>query len=152
MTHRERLLSALNHCEPDRLPMDLGSARFTGMVKGAYDKLRQYLGIGEPGPIVDRMMQVEQVDERVLQYLDVDARGFGQGAPDAGGDVDLDEETWRDEWGIVRRMPPGCQYYDMVSSPLSGKITARTIAHYPFPDPTDPGRFRGLREYGETPP
>ena len=146
MTHQERVMAALEHREPDRLPMDLGSARFTGMVKPAYERLCQYLGFGKPGPIIDRMMQLVQMDERVLQYLDIDTRGFGQGSPDRGGDIDLDEENWRDEWGVVRRKPPGCHYYEMVSSPLSGRITAQTIANYPFPDPTDPGRFRGLRD------
>ena len=146
MTHRERVLAALEHREPDRVPMDLGSARFTGMVKPAYEKLCQHLGFGETGLMVDRMQQVVEMDERVLRYLDVDARAFGQNPPDKGGDINLDEERWRDEWGVVRRKPPGCHYYEMETSPLAGNISTQDIAKYPFPDPTDPGRFRGLRE------
>lgn len=69
MTHRERVMAALEHREPDRLPMDLGTARFTGIVLGAYEKLRAHLGFGEPGPIVERMQQLVEVDERVLQHL-----------------------------------------------------------------------------------
>jgi uroporphyrinogen decarboxylase len=126
--------------------MDLGTARFSTMVKAAYDNLRGYLGFGVPGQIVDRMQQLVEIDEEVLEFLDVDCRSVSQGAPDQGGDTDLDETHWRDEWGVVRRKPPGCHYYEMASSPLAGDITAGTIARYPFPDPTDPGRFRGLRE------
>jgi uroporphyrinogen decarboxylase len=146
MTHRERVLAALEHREPDRVPMDLGSARFTGMVKPAYERLCRHLGFGETGPMVDRMQQLVEMDERVLQYLDVDARAFGQNPPDEGGDLDLDAERWLDEWGVIRRKPPGCHFYEMETSPLSGNITPQHIARYPFPDPTDPGRFRGLRE------
>ena len=126
--------------------MDLGSARFTGMVKPAYEKLCHQLGFGETGAMVDRMQQLVEMDERVLCYLDVDARAFGQNPPDQGGDVDLDEVRWLDEWGVIRRKPPGCHFYEMETSPLAGSITAQHIARYPFPDPTNPGRFHGLRE------
>jgi len=145
MTPRERVLTALSHKQPDRLPADLGSARFTGMVKGAYEKLCAYLGFGEPGPVVDRMQQVVGMDERVLEYLGVDCRAFAQGAPDCGGETTLPGDRYRDEWGVIRRRPPGCHYYELDTCPLAGEITAADIARYPFPDPTDPGITRGLR-------
>ncbi len=146
MTHRERLLAALEHREPDRLPMDLGSTRFTGMVRPAYESLTKYLGFGDTGPLVDRMQQLYELDERVLQYLDVDARGVSLGSPDRSSEAILPDGSWRDEWGVIRVQPPGCHYYELRVSPLAGAITAADIARYPFPDPTDPGRFRGLRE------
>ncbi len=144
-THRERVLAALEFREPDRVPMDLGTARFTTMVVGAYDRLRAHLGFGEPGPVVDRMQQLAAIDERVLEHLDVDLRAFSQGAPDRGGDVELGEGRYRDEWGVVRRKPPGCHYYELDRSPLAGEIDAAAIARYPWPDPTDSGITRGLR-------
>lgn len=145
MTHRERVLTALEHREPDRLPMDLGTARFSGMVLGAYENLRAFLGFGERGAIVDRMQQVVAMDERILRHLDVDVRAVSQGAPDAVRDVDLEGERWRDEWGVVRRKPPGCHYYELAECPLAGATTAADIARFPWPDPCDPGRYRNLR-------
>jgi uroporphyrinogen decarboxylase len=146
MTHRERLLTALDHREPDRVPMDLGTARFTTMVKAASQRLCDYLGFGKTGPILDRMQQLVEVDERILEYLDVDCRAFSQGAPDRGADEDLGEGRYRDEWGVIRSQPPGSHYYDLEVCPLAGDITPADIARYPWPDPADPGRFRGLRE------
>lgn len=146
MTHRERVLAALEHREPDRVPMDLGSARFTGMVNQAYDRLRAYLGFGEPGRLIDRMQQLIEIDERVQAWFDVDVRSISLGAPDRDGEVDLAENRYRDEWGVVRVQPPGCPYYDMENSPLAGALTTGDIARYRWPDPTAPGRFRGLRE------
>jgi len=146
MTHRERVLAALDRRPPDRLPMDLGTARFTGMTAPAYENLRAYLGFGKPGEIIDRMQQLVQMDEAILEQLDVDLRAFSFGAPDAGGDVELGEFRYRDEWGVVRRRPPGCHYYELEISPLAGRLTPEMIAHYSWPDPTDPGRTRGLRE------
>jgi uroporphyrinogen decarboxylase len=146
MSPRERVLAALEHREPDRVPKDLGTARFTGMVKPAYERLCASLGFGRPGALVDRMQQVVEMDEEVLRYLGVDARAFSQGAPDRYGDVDLPDNRYRDEWGVVRRRPPGCHYYELDVSPLAGDINAETIAGHPWPDPTDPGLTRGLRE------
>ena len=145
MTHRERVLAALEHREPDRLPMDLGSARFSGMVLGAYEKLRAHLGYGEPGAIVDRMQQVVTVDERILRRLDVDVRAVSQGAPDQVRDEELEGDRWRDEWGVVRRKPAGCHYYELARCPLAGAITAADIARFSWPDPADCGRYRNLR-------
>ncbi|MCL6508509.1 MAG: hypothetical protein K6T59_15975, partial [Bryobacteraceae bacterium] len=149
MTSRERVLAALEHRTPDRLPMDLGSARFTGIVLGAYEKLRSYLGFGEPGPIIERMQQLVQVDERILRFLEVDVRAFAQGNPDRNGPVDLGENRYRDEWGVTRIKPPGSHYYDLEISPLAGPIAVADIARYPWPDPADPGIFRGLRQQAE---
>ncbi len=149
MTHRERILAALEHREPDRLPMDLGSARFTGMVKGAYDRLCRHLGFGETGELIDRMQQLYEMDERILRLLDVDVRSVSMGSPDRSREELLPDGRWKDEWGVVRIQPPGCHYYELQESPLAGRITAADIARYPFPDPTDPGRFRGLRQRAE---
>jgi uroporphyrinogen decarboxylase len=149
VTPRERVIAALEHRRPDRLPLDLGSARFTGIVLGAYDNLRAYLGFGDAGPIVERMQQLVAVDERILQHLDIDVRAFAQGAPDRGGTVEIGEGRYRDEWGVTRVKPPGSHYYDLEHCPLAGDITVETVARYPWPDPTDPGLCRGLRAEAE---
>ena len=44
MTSRERVLTALAHKEPDRVPLDLGSTLATGINYQAYDELLAYLG------------------------------------------------------------------------------------------------------------
>ncbi len=126
--------------------MDLGSARVTGMVRAAYERLIEHLGFGEVGDCIDVMQQLYEIDERVLDYLHVDVRGVSMNAPDAGGDHFLEDGRHLDEWGVTRVKPEGCYFYEVRESPLAGPITAATIARYRFPDPTDKGRFRGLRE------
>ncbi len=44
MTSRERVLKAINHEEPDRLPLDIGSNVQSGIMAHALDRLRRYLG------------------------------------------------------------------------------------------------------------
>ena len=45
MTSRERVRMALNHQEPDRMPIDFGAMRSTGMMVIAYNNLKKYLGM-----------------------------------------------------------------------------------------------------------
>ena len=43
MNSRERVVTALNHEEPDRLPIDLGGTVVTSIAKSTYANLRDYL-------------------------------------------------------------------------------------------------------------
>ena len=47
MTSRERVIAAINHRQPDRCPIDLGSCGQTGMNVSTVYKLRKALGLEE---------------------------------------------------------------------------------------------------------
>ena len=147
MTSRERVLATLNHQEPDRVPVDLGQAAGDGITAAAYRNLIGYLGLPErPIAIKHKFGQEALVDEDVLRRLRVDFRLVEPGAPDGWMDVPVGENGYRDEWGVVRTMPPGSYYYDLTGSPLADDATMSAIASHRWPDPDDPGRYRGLRE------
>ena len=68
MTSRERVLAALNHQEPDRVPVDLSGHRSSGIAAMAYARLRDYLGLPKrPIRVYDPVQQLAIVDEDVLQ-------------------------------------------------------------------------------------
>ncbi len=73
--HRERVVTALNHTEPDRVPRDLGG-RVSSMMEGAYRSLKKYLNLDECGydTVNQDYSTVEELDERVLEYFDIDLR------------------------------------------------------------------------------
>jgi uroporphyrinogen decarboxylase len=48
MTSRQRVLAALNHQEPDRVPIDFGSNYNTSVNVIAYNRLKRHLGISSP--------------------------------------------------------------------------------------------------------
>jgi uroporphyrinogen decarboxylase len=147
MTPRERVMAALNHQEPDRVPIDLGQATGDGITLGAYRKLLRHLGLDDSRiQVKDRRGQTARVDEEVLRRFRVDVRGIGLGAPENWKDVWLDDHTYQDEWGVIRTMPPGTLYYDLVRSPLAEDAMISAIERYRWPDSADPGRYRGLRE------
>ncbi|MHB9028954.1 MAG: uroporphyrinogen decarboxylase family protein, partial [Candidatus Latescibacterota bacterium] len=48
MTSRERVRSAINHRQPDGVPVDFGSTVVTGIHAGAVSLLRKTFGLGGP--------------------------------------------------------------------------------------------------------
>ena len=147
-THRERVLAALDHQEADRIPLELGSGTNTTLTLDAHLRLARHLGIEDPQyQMVDRMQQIVTVDERILRAFDTDFRPVLLGKPDGWTDQELPDGGYRDEWGVVRQKPPGTLYYDLAGSPLAGEISLQDVVNYRrYPDPLDPGRYRGLVE------
>ena len=146
MNHRERVLAALEHRTPDRTPTDLGGSRTSSIHVQAYSKLAAKLGVAAPAPeIIDVMQQVVAVDPRIKDLLDVDIETVNPDTPTSFGNGS-GERRYTDEWGVVRRMPEGGYWFDLEKSPLSGPIDAADIARHPWPDPSDPSRYDGLRE------
>ena len=151
MTSRERVLSALNHREPDRVPFDMGGTVVSGIHKNAYCALREYLELPVVEPkVVDVFQQIVQVDDDLMNQLKVDVRNV---SPRSSGthkiDVkDMGDYTYfYDEFQIGWRMPKqGGFYYDMFSHPLAGNIGLEDIENYDLPDPLNPARFTGVAE------
>ena len=153
MNSRERVLKALNHEEPDRVPFDLGGTVVTGIHATAYIALRDYLGLPAVEPrIIDILQQLAQVDDDVMGILGVDVKNVAPRASTAFemqiNEMDDGRYTYfYDEWNIGWRMPKEHGfYYDMFDHPLSGEITDDDVDNYQLPDPKDPARYQGLKE------
>jgi uroporphyrinogen decarboxylase len=146
MKPRERVLAALSLQEPDRVPIDLAQACGDGITVAAYRNLINYLGMPKrPISILTKLAQSALVDEDVLRHFQVDFRRVDLGPPDDWQDEPVGEDGYRDEWGVVRARPRGGFYYDLIDSPIK-EDTLEAIERHRWPDPYDPGRFRGLRE------
>lgn len=147
MTPRERVKAALNHEEPDRVPIDLGQAIGDGITTIAYRNLRRHLGLPEVEiRIQHKFAQEAWPDEDVLRRFRVDFRRIEPGSPDGWQDTPTDERSYADEYGVVRTMPEGGYYYDVTRAPFAEDGTLSALANHPWPDPEAPGRYRGLRE------
>lgn len=151
MTPRERVLAAIGHREPDRVPFDLGSTPVTGIHRVAYAKLRRAMGLADREPrIYHQMQQLAVVEDDVHQALGTDVRGV-RPLPPPNWELRITEHegflAYADEWGIVRRMPSeGGLYYDLWKSPLADARSLADVERYPWPSPDHPSRFIGLRE------
>jgi len=67
------LLLTLNHKQPDRIPVDLGSSTVTGISAIAYNNLKKHLGIEKPTRVFDVVQQLASVDMEVIDLFSVDA-------------------------------------------------------------------------------
>ena len=79
MTSRERVMAAINHKEPDYVPLDLGSTPSSGISAIAYNNLKKELGMtGGQTRIFDVVQQVAQPEMEILDKFGVDVLDIGR--------------------------------------------------------------------------
>ena len=79
MTGRERILAALNHEETDKLPIDFGGTMVTGIAASTVYKIRQSLGLDEPGTpvkVIDPFQMLGEVAPDLREALGIDTTGI----------------------------------------------------------------------------
>lgn len=152
MTSRERILKAINHQVPDRVPIDLGGNQ-TGIHKIAYEALIGHLGIKDNIKIMDAVQQLAEPCEALLERFHVDTRYISAGAASGWkGGIEINErdgQKWhdlKDEFGVVWSMRDDQQLYMDISHHPLADATIDDIKSYPFPKGNDAGRFKGMRE------
>lgn len=75
MSSRQRVLCALDHQQPDRVPIDLGMHYSTGISAFAYHHLREYLGLDTSRIEVPDLVQfLSRVEDDVLQRFHCDCK------------------------------------------------------------------------------
>ncbi len=144
MTPRELVWAALNHQEPERVPIDLNGTLCTALTRRAYDGLRAFLGLApDPDPnISSREMDTVRAWEDLLTHYRVDTRCVHQSAPLIAAGRDLPDGSYYDGFGV--RWQPAAYYHDAVERPLA-EATLEDLAKLQWPDPYDAGRRVGLR-------
>jgi uroporphyrinogen decarboxylase len=148
----ERLRAALEHRESDRVPLDFGATKTSGICIGAYRALLGYLGWDgyDPEPrLMDRIQQLAYLPEPVLGRMLVDTRGVypvpGTSAERQGLDA------FFDEWGIGWNRPDlDGLYYDVDISPLPAEPDGDALMAYPVPNGGADFRVSGMARRFET--
>jgi len=153
MNSRERVLTALDHQEPDRIPIDLGGRQTTFMV-GTYEAFKAHLGLDHlPTRLMSKIWQTVFVDECILDRLNVDCRHIRPGNKTGSGGKEVrttakagakeDIEVFVDQWGVVRKVESG--YASITGYPLQ-KATLEDLEGYAWPDPAKDYDYNGIRE------
>ncbi|MGW8258035.1 MAG: hypothetical protein ACWGMZ_11155, partial [Thermoguttaceae bacterium] len=78
MDSRQRLAMALNHQQPDRVPVDFGSTAVTGIHVSALTRLRQAV-IGDREyrvKVTEPYQMLGEMDDELLDALGIDAVGL----------------------------------------------------------------------------
>ena len=90
MTSRERIMSSVNHIEPDRVPVDLGATPSTGISAIAYNNLKKHLNMkGGHTRVYDVVQQVVYPEDELIARFGIDCIDIGRG-------FDTGDEYWYD--------------------------------------------------------
>ncbi len=141
MNSRERVLTALNHREPDKVPVDLGSNPSSGISAIAYANLLEHLHLNHlPVQIYDVVQQLAQPQYEIIELFGIDildiGRSFNSGSEDWEPTLLASEQNafypawfrpgndangnWiaRDSRGLsIARMPAGATFFDQTYFP-----------------------------------
>jgi uroporphyrinogen decarboxylase len=117
MTSRQRVLAALEHREPDLVPLDLGGTLATILTREANSGLRRFLGLPEEQPLVAEMMcNTVRPSEDLLEHYRSDVRPVYISDPTTGK-VEIESlDSFRDAYGVLWKR--ASYYFDAVERPL----------------------------------
>jgi uroporphyrinogen decarboxylase len=155
MNSRERVLLALDHKEPDRVPLDFGGNQSSIHIV-AYKRLLDHLDIKDENiRFSDFLQQIANPCEAVLERFKVDIRWLRAPSsfrpenyvPEVEGKF---QGVW-DQFGVfwgnsAEKDLEDILYYDPVIHPLSEMRTVQEIRSYDWPDGTNRTPLKGLRK------
>lgn len=150
ITARERVLAALAHEEPDRVPMIFGTNLNTSMAFQAYDRLKAKLGIAKPTEFLYYAQLgtgTVRMDEIILQRLGSDARGLQDRLPEAIRERDARQpspEIYFNDWHVGSVQVSEGEWFQTIH-PLR-EASIEDLDEFDWPDMADPTRWEGLAQ------
>jgi len=143
MKPRERVITTLQHKEPDRVPLSLGGSAHK-ISNSRYSLLKQHYGVEGEGAKRLTGAYLSYADNRLLDAIGTDIRYVHLRPPTGYMENKEEDGTWVDEWGLTHRVIEG-GYYELGGTPLAG-ANIDDLESYPWPDAADPARYIGLKE------
>ena len=105
MTKKERIKAALNHTQPDRVPVDLGSTSVTGIHVLAIERLRNYYGLEKrPVKLIEPYQMLGEIDNDLAEILHLDTVGLYP----RNGMFGFPNDSWKEfrtHWGQLLLVP-----------------------------------------------
>ena len=145
MTSRDRVLTVLNHEEPDRVPIVIGVSNATGIKMQPYQRIKRIIGVKAPDKFLYQWPELgtAEVDEATMVRLHSDVRGVLDLEPAATRRRNQNRrphDDCIDSWGSGQlEVTPG--YWFPGIHPLIDATTVEELENYPYwPDMNDPSR------------
>jgi uroporphyrinogen decarboxylase len=146
MNSRERIITALQHKEPDKVPIELNGGANSSLTREAYIKLREYLGLKEDNDVNISWLTMGSVraGEDLLHLYQIDTRSiYLQPSQKYMSDF-LPDGSFYDAFGA--RWRPASYYYDVVERPLENVDSIGELKDAKWEDPYDETIVEGVRE------
>ena len=150
MTSRERVLAAINHEEPDRVPVVIGASNATSLKAKPYRRLKSLSGIEAEERYLYDWPELGTIapDEATLLRLRSDVRGVLDRLPQAVYQRNQNRPAhspFIDDWGIGQVEYEPDVWFPSIH-PMLSATTPEEIAAYPWPDMNDPYRVAQVRQ------
>lgn len=162
MTSRERVRAALNHQPTDRVPVDLGATRVTGIAATAYARLLRDMGLTDEVRVYDVKQQLAQPSPHIVDALGGDCLQITRLGPTTGMPF-LRTDRWKPgatpegeaclvpasctpvvaadgaleihhDGRLCARRTPASPYFDVCTRPLADATTVADIDRFVWPD------------------
>ena len=145
MTSRQRVLTALAHEEPDRVPLALGGGPY-GIVDDLYLRLVAFLGLGQPVAPFRSGHSISYMDDRLLAALGTDLRYCWPGMlPNSPVIPGPQSDSFYDSYGQVwKRALPYFYAGEGILENTSSPDDIDRLVHWP--DLSDPAWMEGVAE------
>ena len=151
MTSRERVLSALNHEEADRIPLVIGVSNATGIKMKPYQGIKKIAGIEAPNNYLYDWPELgtAEIDEETMLRLHSDVRGVLDLEPESVRKRNREREPHSDcidSWGSGQtEITPGDWFPGI--HPITEARTVEDLEQYQgWPDMSDPSRVTHVKE------
>ena len=154
MTSRERVLTAINHEQPDRIPLVVGVNNATGIKMKPYRGIKNLAGIYAPDNYIYDWPELgtAEIDEETMCRLHSDVRGVLDFEPEEVRKRNRQRDPHSDcinSWGSGQtEIVPGDWYPGI--HPIPEATTIKDLDDYQgWPDMNDPSRVAHVREYAK---
>ena len=163
ITSRDRIIAALNHEWSDRVPIDFGGSRVTGIAAIAYKRLIERLGIREEVYVYDLKQQLADPSLEMIEHMGGDVVQLHRLAPTTGMPFLL-VDRWKPgslingsrcfvpeayesrqladgvieivhEGDVIARRTESALFFDVCHAPLANAATPEDIDRFVFPNP-----------------
>ncbi len=147
---RAEVQTALDHCEPDKIPLDIGGTCCSSLHRLCYQNLRKHWGMPEDTEeeLLSVVMQTILPKKDFMDRIGASCWNIPLHEP-SNWQLAIEEnetEKWFvDEFGITWKMPKSQGlYFDLSSTPLL-QVPDEKLYDFPWPDTADPLRVKGIR-------
>jgi uroporphyrinogen decarboxylase len=151
MTSRERVLTTIQHEQPDRIPLVIGVSNATGIKMKPYKGIKDIAGIRAPDDYLYDWPELgtAEIDEETMRRLHSDVRGVLDLEPERVRKRNRDRDPhsdYIDSWGSGQKEIASGDWFPGIH-PLSEAQTIEDLdLSLNWPDMSDPTRIAHVRE------
>jgi uroporphyrinogen decarboxylase len=152
LTSRERVLTAINNEQPDRVPLVIGVSNATGIKMKPYRGIKNIAGVQAPDNYIYDWPELgtAEIDEETMRRLRSDVRGVLDLEPEAIRKRNRERDPhsdYVDSWGSGQTEISEDDWFPSVHPLPDARTTDDLDSYTHWPDMGDPSRIAHVRDH-----